>query len=151
MKITDKKIFKKAVINSPIDSVWQKWTSHEGLLTFFGKDNKIELAPGGAFEIYFNTESPAGLKGSEGCRVLSFIPNRMFSFTWNAPPAIMEARESGYNTWVVVDLNPETDERTEILLTHLGWPEGRLWEEVYDYFDDAWEKVLNSLKESCKK
>ena len=151
MKITDRQILKSKLINCSIDTIWWKWTTHDGLLTFFGADNKIELSPGGAFEIYFNTEAPEGLKGSEGCRVLSFLPKQMFSFSWNAPPSIMEARESNYHTWVVVNFRSLSDVQTEVILTHLGWPEGKLWEQVYDYFNAAWETVMEWLGKSCKK
>lgn len=151
MKLTDRQIKKSALVSCSIDNAWRKWTTHEGLLTFFGVDNKIELAPDGAFEIYFSTDAPEGLKGSEGCKVLSFIPDQMFSFTWNAPPSIMEARDSGYHTWVVVYFKEMPGGMTEISLTHLGWPEGDLWSKVYDYFNKAWETVLKQLSDSCNK
>jgi uncharacterized protein YndB with AHSA1/START domain len=151
MKITDKQIIKSATISCSIDTAWWKWTTHEGLLTFFGADNKVELTPGGPFEIYFSKDSPEGLKGSEGCKVLSYLPGQMFTFSWNAPPSIMEARESGYYTWVVVNFKALNDGQTEVVLTHLGWPEGKLWEQVYNYFDPAWGKVMEWLANSCKK
>ena len=81
MKITDKTINKSIVVNANIDVVWSKWTTREGLLTFFGSDNKIELKPGGSFEIYFMMDNPHGLRGSEGCKVLSYLPKRMLSFS----------------------------------------------------------------------
>jgi uncharacterized protein YndB with AHSA1/START domain len=151
MKITDKRIVKSATVKCQIDTAWWKWTTHEGLLTFFGADNKIELLPGGAFEIYFNTEAPQGLRGSEGCKVLSYLPKQMLSFSWNAPPSLMEARESGYYTWVVVNFKSVSGSETEITLNHLGWPEGIMWEAVYNYFDKAWGTVMNWLNESCAK
>ena len=46
-------IVKTRTVNSNIEDVWWKWTTHEGLLTFFGPDNKIELRLGGSFEIFF--------------------------------------------------------------------------------------------------
>ena len=47
----NKVIVKSKTVQCPVDKVWWKWTTHEGLLTFFGPDNKIELKLGGAFEI----------------------------------------------------------------------------------------------------
>jgi uncharacterized protein YndB with AHSA1/START domain len=149
MKITDKKICKTTFINIPLDKVWWKWTTHEGLLTFFGRDNRIELTPGGAFEIYFLMDNPNGLRGSEGCRVLSFLPNEMFSFTWNAPPNFKEVRESDYHTWVVVQFRSISAHQTEVNLVHTGWPDDAAWHAVYDYFNKAWDEVLQSLKNSC--
>lgn len=45
MIISNKMITKSAVLNASLAVVWEKWTTHEGLLSFFGKDNKIELSP----------------------------------------------------------------------------------------------------------
>ena len=151
MKISDKQIRKTIVVNNSLDSVWWKWTTHEGLLTFFGKDNKIELTPGGAFEIYFLMDNAYGLKGSEGCKVLSFLPKQMFSFTWNAPPQFKEIRESAYYSWVVVNFKPVSENQTEVTLTHLGWPVDKKWGPVYDYFENAWDAVIRWLDDSCKK
>lgn len=151
IKLTEKQIVKTATVNCSVDTAWWKWTTHEGLMTFFGEDNNIELNPGGAFEIYFSTEPPYGSRGSEGCKILSFLPKKMLTFSWNAPPKFKEVRESDYRTWVVVNFNSVSDKVTEIVLTHLGWPEDNRWDPVYDYFNIAWETVLKWFAESCTK
>ncbi|MBK8955116.1 MAG: SRPBCC domain-containing protein [Saprospiraceae bacterium] len=151
LKMTDKAIIKTATVDCSLDSLWRKWTTHEGLLTFFGQDNKMELRPYGPFEIYFSKDAPTGKKGSEGCTVLSFIPKRMFSFSWNAPPSIKDSRESGYHTCVVVDFKALENNNSEVIITHTAWPEGAHWDKTYEYFDAAWNKVLEWLVESCKK
>lgn len=43
MKITDKMIIKTRIVNGLLSDIWAKWTTHEGLKTIFGMDNKIEL------------------------------------------------------------------------------------------------------------
>jgi uncharacterized protein YndB with AHSA1/START domain len=152
METTDKQIIKSRIISCSVSCAWWKWTTHEGLLQFFGRDNKIELTPGGAFEIYFLMDNPYGLRGSEGCKILSFLPEQMLSFSWNAPPEYKEVRESSYYTWVVVNFRAFPENRTEITLTHLGWPVDKRWEPVFEYFDDAWVTILNRLEkcsESC--
>jgi len=132
-EINSKMIKKTRVVNGLVSEVWKKWTTHEGLKTFFGADNKIELKPGRAFEIYFIEKNSYGLKGSEGCKILSFLPDRMLSFTWSAPPQYPDIRNH------------------ELELVHLGWLDGEEWDKVYDYFDKAWQSVLDSLEESCGK
>ena len=145
MRITDKQIKKAKRIEEPVEKVWWRWTTHDGLKTFLGKENKIELRPGGAFEIYFLLENPEGLRGSEGCKILSYLPYQMLSFSWNAPPQHMEVRESEFKTWVVVNFIPLSDHQTEVTLSHLGWPGDEKWTPVYDYFNSAWDTVLNGL------
>jgi uncharacterized protein YndB with AHSA1/START domain/predicted enzyme related to lactoylglutathione lyase len=145
MESTSKEIVKSRVFNQSIDSVWWRWTTHEGLKTFFGLDNKIDLTPNGDFEIYFLLDNPPGLRGSETCKVLSFLPKRYLSFTWNAPPPFESVRNSEYKTWVVVEFTSINNSQTEILLTHTGWVENEEWNKVFDYFDKAWDVVLNGL------
>ncbi|MBT3318133.1 MAG: SRPBCC domain-containing protein [Clostridia bacterium] len=144
--MTDKEIVKSVTIEKSLNEVWWAWTTHEGLFTFFGADNKIELKPGGVFEIYFLMDNPYGLRGSEGCKVLSFLPQKMLSFSWNAPPQFPDIRSDEYKTWVVVEFEQVGESETRVTLTHLGWPESKEWNKVYDYFDEAWESVLESLK-----
>jgi len=145
------KIIKKSrIIHCSVDDVWWKWTTHEGLLTFFGKDNAVELKIGGKFEIYFLMENPIGLRGGEGCKIMSYLPKKMISFTWNAPPQYPEIRNNNHKTWVVVNFEPDENDYTRVKIFHLGWLEGELWDEVYAYFNSAWETVLDWLEKSCE-
>lgn len=148
--MNEKCLHKSRKIDAPMKQVWDKWTTHEGLKTFIGLDNKVELLPGGAYEIYFLLDNPAGLRGGEGNKVLSFLPPTMLSFTWNAPPSIPEVRDHPHKTWVVIQLEEGEDDHTEITLDHLGWLDGDKWDEAYAYFDNAWDIVLDALTESFK-
>lgn len=147
-KVNDKCLSKSCEVQAPVSEVWEKWTTHEGLKSFIGVDNRIELKPGGFFEIYFLMDNPPGLRGGEGNRVLSLLPGKMLSFSWNAPPTIPEVRDHEHRTWVVVNFRELSNERTEVTLDHLGWLDGGKWDETYAYFDHAWDKVVQSLKHS---
>ena len=124
--------------------VWRAWTTSEGVVTFFAQAANIRLEPGGAFELYFDTEAPPGLQGSEGMRVLSYLPGEMLSFEWNAPPRFPELR-NGPRTWVVVRLDDVGARATRVRLAHLGWRGGGEWDQVHSYFDRAWDTVLRRL------
>jgi uncharacterized protein YndB with AHSA1/START domain len=119
------------------------WTTAEGATTFFAPRAKVELAIGGAYEMLFNLEAQPGSQGSEGCKVLSYFPQEMLSFSWNAPPQFPELRWE--RTWVVVEFRSRGPEQTWVGLTHLGWGEGEAWDQVFDYFDQAWDVVLARL------
>jgi len=144
-------INKSKIFPESAGKLWWRWTDHEGLLTFFGSDNNIELKLNGSYEIYFLMENPYGLRGSEGCRILSFLPEKMLSFTWNAPPHHEEIRNHEHQTWVVLNFIEIDENHTEIQLNHLGWLEGEKWNQVYDYFENAWETVFKWLENSCAK
>lgn len=144
--ITDRKIHKVSVINQSIDHLWWLWTTHEGLKKLFGADNKIELEPFGAFEIYFNEDEPSGNQGSESCQILSYLPGEMLSFTWNAPPYNTVVRNHAYKTWVVVKFKEVNNGYTAVTLTHLGWPAGEPWDEALHYFGKAWGTVMKRME-----
>lgn len=148
--IDDKMIYKSIEIDTSTKAVWEKWTTEKGVKSFFAPDCSIELIPGGKYEIYFFPENEYGNKGAEGCKVLSYIPEKMFSFSWNVPPQFPELRAMGPTTWVVIQIT-EVDGKTVVELYHYGWREGEKWDIVYKYFDAAWSKVLIWLKESFNK
>ena len=148
--INDKVIEKTRVVNCSVDMVWWKWTTHEGLLTFLGRENKVDLILGGSYEIYFLMDNPEGLRGGEGNKIISYVPQEMLSFTWNAPPEYPEIRNHKHSTWVVVYFKSVDKDKTEVTIKHLGWLNGENWDQVYDYFVSAWTRVLDFLEESCK-
>ena len=143
-----KKIIRKQTFNLPVADLWKKWSSKEGLNKFFGVDSKMELKIGGPFEIYFTDQVPEGSRGSEECKVLSYLPNEMLSFSWNAPPSIPSIRALGPSSWVVLQFASIASNKTQLTLTHLGFQEGEDWDKKYDYFDQAWTYVFQNLEKS---
>lgn len=136
-------IRKAVILPASVDETWQAWTTTEGVTTFFAPEASVELAVGGDYEMYFDPKQPEGLRGSEGCKILSFVPGEMLSFTWNAPPSIPEVR--GEHTWVVLTFHALEPKKTQVSLIHLGWQVGEQWQKALQYFDRAWEVVLGRL------
>ncbi len=144
--LSPRAIHHEVIAARPRASVWKQWTTAEGL-RFVVKDARVDLRPGGFYEWYFLENNPPGLRGSEGCRILSFLPERMLSFTWNAPPELKRTRAQ--HTWVVVQLE-DAPGGTKVMLDHLGWPANGLaddpqWRETFTYFERAWARVLELL------
>lgn len=144
---TGKVIKKEITVKASPAEIYDRWTTKSGILKFFGEDAYIIMEPGGPYEIYF-TGGPKGMRGSEGCTVLSFIENKMLSFTWNAPPQFASIRNGDAKTWVVVQIEPLDETHTKVVLTHNGWRSGEEWNNVYSYFDKAWTKVMEWLRDS---
>lgn len=146
--INGKKIVKEMVVAASTAEIYDRWTQKSGILKFLAKDCYIIMEPGGPYEIYFLLEAPTGFKGSEGCKVLSFIENRMLSFTWNAPPQFATVRNLDEKAWVVIELEKIDDSHTKVRLTHTGFRDGEEWNKVYSYFDSTWPQVLEWLRDS---
>ncbi len=139
-----KSINKERIINASGHDVWDAFTTSEGARTFFAPEANIELRLGGPYELYFITDGEYGFRGSEGCKILCYLPEELLSFTWNAPPGFPEER--GQHTFVVLQFSEVDDKNTRVRITHAGWREGGKWNEVYAYFERAWDIVLDNLK-----
>lgn len=141
--MVERQLTKEATIAAPPAEVFAALSTSEGWKAFLEADAHVELRVGGPMEIYFAPEMEDGLRGSEGCQILSYVPDRMLSYSWNAPPSIPEARAK--RTWIVVLLHPMDEGATRLEIHHLGFGEGPVWDETYQYFDRAWGLVADAL------
>ena len=123
--------------------VWSAWASNEGIASWWKPAaTNIDLRIGGPFEILFSLDAPEGERGSEGCRILAYVPGESLSFTWNAPPHL-PLRPA--NTWVTITFLEAVPGVTSVRLVHTGFLEGPDWNDYLSYFDRAWEHVLGLL------
>ena len=136
-------VLSRVVAATPAD-VYRLWATKEGFSEAFGRLLRVELRPGGAYEVEWVPTAPAGERGSEGCTVLSFVPDRMLSFTWNAPPKFGALREE--RTFVVLTFDPVGPNATRMTLRHMGWKAGEGWPEVRAYFVDAWSYLIGEIE-----
>lgn len=140
----DKLICKELVVDGTPSDSWKLWTTKEGLQSFFSRNCNFELKLNGPFEMYFDPTAVEGFRGSEDCHVLSFIPEEMISFSWNAPPKFTNVRKE--RTFVVVTFRLNEEGGTRVTLRHMGWQDGPEWDKVYAYFTDAWDIVMSRFQ-----
>lgn len=141
---SDRILCKEILVPATLIQVWDAWTTSEGAMTFFSPQAAVELVVGGLYEIYFYPNAPQGSRGSEDCRVLSYLPKEMLSFSWNAPTEFGELRNK--HTIVVLRFEQTDPGTVKVLLWQHGWGKGENWDKLYDYFDRAWSHVLGNLK-----
>ncbi|HKJ18884.1 MAG TPA: SRPBCC domain-containing protein [Xanthomonadales bacterium] len=126
--------------------IWDAWTSEAGWKATYAAGRlevraNIELAVGGSYEWLFDGET-----GSNGCQILSYLPPRMLSFSWNAPVAQPFSRAK--RTWMVIEIEPGNDGQSLVRATQLGFGTEPHWDETYDYFQGAWAYVLDTMAQS---
>ena len=137
-------IQKEVIVNAEIEKVWSDFTTNGGIQSFLSKGSNIELKISGLYEIYFDMNAPEGLRGSEDCHILSFIPNKMLSFEWNAPPQF--SNERLMRTQVIIFFEELQDNQVKLSLYNHGYGVDGNWKEVFDYFDNAWGYVLDAYR-----
>ena len=87
-----------------------------------------------------------GHVGSEGCRILAYLPEEVLAFDWTFPPELGSLREDGARTQVVIQFDRLGANRVRIRFAQHGWQRGDDWDKGYAYFDEAWDWVLNEMK-----
>ena len=140
----ERAIVKEIVVKATPEVAFRTWTTSDGIKSFFAPDAHVEARPDGPFQIYINPYAQPGMKGADDMRFLAVQEPKFFSFTWNAPPSLPDARRQ--RTFVTVRLTPVSDTETRVVLHHSGWGEGGQWDQAYAYFDRAWGNVLANLK-----
>ncbi len=147
----DHALRKEVIVQASLAKTWQMWTSSEGVSEFFSPDSNIELQIGGAYEMFFGLPADEhGKRGSEGSRIISFIPYDFLLFEWTFPPAIPALRESGATTQVMLRFERLDENHVRVQLSQFGWQAGDDWERGYEYFDKAWQFVLDSFQQAVE-
>jgi hypothetical protein len=66
------------------------------------------------------------------------------------PPDLPVLRNAGEVTQVVVRFADNGDGTSHVRLSAHEWQAGESWTEGWDYFDMAWDIVLQALKAHCE-
>src|SRR6266849_461616 len=132
----------EATVKAPISEVWRVWTTSHGAEEFFAEKANIRRAIGGPYEIQFDPKDER--KGTRGLKILSYAPEEMISFQWNAPPEMPVVRNGG--TWIVVQFQPVGAEKTRVTVTHWGWKEGNEWDAAFPHFVRGWGDLIERFK-----
>jgi len=128
-------IVKTVVLNAPIQKVWEKVSTAEGISTWFMEN---DFKPEVGYE--FTIQSPFG---PSPCKVLEVDPPHKLSFSWDV------------DGWVVTFLLKEIDNQTEFTLIHGGWDQidtitkaGQDSSAIRERMNGGWESIV---KERLKK
>lgn len=138
-------------VSVPTDrlTAFRALATEEGIEAWLERKSLVDLRIGGAYEIYFDSDKPPGLRGSEGCQILAYVPGEMLAVSWNAPPSLPVAREK--RAWAVFSFAEVEPKKTTVKVTHLGLGDDGEWPRVRAYFERAWPMFLQELAEHFSK
>lgn len=131
------------VVATDRQAAFRALATEEGIEAWLDREALVDLRVGGAHEIHFDPDQAPGLRGSEGCQILAYVPGEMLAVSWNAPPSMPDARDK--RAWVVFTFTEPDAGRTRVKVTHLGLGQGGEWPQVRTYFERAWGIFLREL------
>ena len=141
----ERRVVHEMVVAASPGDAWEAWVDPQRVVNFLGAEAHIDLRIGGRFEILFLTDAPEGEQGSEGCRILAYLPGELLAFSWNAPPHMREIRFR--HTWVVLTFLGPAGGPTRVRLVQTGFGDGPLWDADVAYFEAAWGRVLAGYRD----
>ena len=117
------------VLEAPIQKVWEKVSTAEGISAWF-MQNDFESKEGHEFHV----QSPFG---PSPCKVLEIDEPHLIKFLWDT------------DGWVVTFLLKELGEKTEFTLIHGGWSTEMISKankkasDIRDTMNQGWEKIVH--------
>jgi uncharacterized protein YndB with AHSA1/START domain len=81
------------------EKLWRALTVPDELTKWAARKVRVELRLGGAYEHIYKPDAPMGRRGMEGTRIVSFVPNKMLSYS------------GGADTWAVWMIEPAGDQQ----------------------------------------
>jgi uncharacterized protein YndB with AHSA1/START domain len=131
-------------VAAPVADVWTAVSTTDGLRTFFSSGASIELVTFGHFVHHFTEEAPSGKADLTGNLVLAVQPDRLLTFTWDAPPKYPSVRAQ--RTVFEIRLAPDGAAQTRVTFTQSGFGNGGEWDGTFEYFRGGWALVAAALQ-----
>jgi uncharacterized protein YndB with AHSA1/START domain len=143
------------VIRSTVDRAWWAMTTSDGMKAWNVRDAVIEMKVMGRY--HTNYSEQVGDRGTITNTILSFIPNRMFSFKLGFPDNFAIPDSTGKRVpvpgviaagtlFAVVEFEDIGKGNIRASVTMPGYQTGREWDLVYDFFKKGNESELKALK-----
>lgn len=129
-------IFEIVVPASPA-TVWQAFSTSEGLSTWLTPGAVVDLRPGGEWTAHF----PGGKTG--GGTILSFVAKKEMVLAALAPEQFPTVREQ--RTTAKFQFTAQGD-KTLVRLTQTGWKSGEEWDRAYEYLAKGNAQLLETLR-----
>ncbi|MEY2563354.1 MAG: hypothetical protein QOH88_1547 [Verrucomicrobiota bacterium] len=140
-----------AVLKCTPAEAFRQFTDAKLLGTWLGDRAEVEPKLGGKYEIFWKSPPAPPNRGTTGCRITVFVPEKLLGFDWIGPTmfdAPMNVADPA--THVLVSFIPRPDGTTEVHLIHTGWGHSPEWDKARLWFERAWNGALTGLAANFK-
>ena len=111
----------------------------------------VEPTFGGKYELFWDPEHPEN-DSTIGCKITGIEKNKFISFEWKGPAEFNSFMNfvDPLTHLIVFFSHNKNPKKTNIYLFHTGLRMRSDWQEACQYFQKAWFKALQSLKEKIR-
>ncbi len=142
----------KEELNCDIHTAFKMFTENNLLESWLTEKADVEPKNRGKYELFWDPSNPQD-NSTIGCKVTGIELNKFISFDWKGPVQFKSFMNSADPlTHVIVffsvsDFNPNN---TNIHFFHTGWRKTQEWQEARNFFENAWKKAFEELKDRIK-
>ena len=152
----DKIIHFSAQLNCDQDQVFEMFTTKKHLESWLTMIAEVKPKVGGKYELFWDPNDREN-DSTIGCKITAIEPGKFLSFEWKGPKQYKHFMNTVRPlTHVTVFFIPIKNEEhksplTELHIIHTGWGNTEEWEEARQWFENAWKKNTNDLKNLINK
>jgi uncharacterized protein YndB with AHSA1/START domain len=133
-------------IHAPVHTVWGALTDQAAYRAWVAPASFIDFRIGGAIEVAFDPKGKPGDPANLKQQITAYVPERMIAFRNLAssvgPPGFAAYPELA----VVMELRPLAGGDTEVVLSQVGYRQGKDFDALYGFFKSHNPEYLADLK-----
>ncbi len=142
----------KKEIDCDRETAFNMFTKNQLLENWLTVKAEVDPKVGGKYELFWVPENRES-NSTIGCKITGIEKGKFISFDWKGPAdfeSYMNSADPLTHVIVFFTQNDSDSNKTVIHLFHTGWRKDPDWQKARDYFDKAWLKALQALKDKIK-
>ncbi|MFX1364409.1 MAG: SRPBCC domain-containing protein [Promethearchaeota archaeon] len=139
----------KEELECDTSTAFKMFTNNKSLESWLTEEADIEPKLGGKYELFWDPNNKKS-NSTIGCKITGIEKNKFISFDWKGPvefESFMNCADPLTHVIVFFSQNESDSNISNIFLFHTGWRDNSEWQKARIYFDKAWLKALENLKE----
>ncbi len=149
----DKIIHKKIRLQCRPQRAFEYFTVNRLIVSWLAPKADVKPEVGGKYHLFWNKDDPH-TDSSHGCKITGIEHGRFLSFEWKSFSQFSRFMDGADpKTHCVIFFLPVGDSGTEtdVHLVHSGWRSSKEWEDARQWYADAWEHALSTLRSVVNK
>lgn len=138
----------EAVVHAPAKDLWAAFQTGEGIQKLWGVAKaEVDFKPGGSIRTTYDANIDVKSDAAIVNDIVTFEPERVLVLKShapaNAPDFIKAICETG---WTVLRLEPLTPTSTRVIVTGMGYKDGPVYDQAYEFFREGNGFTLEKMK-----
>jgi len=139
-------VLSEAIIEAPVDAVWEAWATSDGLRSWLAPHAEIDLRVGGLMRTNYSAQGSLGDPQTIENKILSLDPRRMLSIQVSKAPDGLPFANAIQHMWTVVYFESLGTDRTRVRVVGLGFRPDAESQQMRTFFERGNAATLQLLQ-----